>query len=76
MIIDTDQPLEFDEKKIFEQLDNVFTKNHYDRAGIKVRENLEKVLKTRKIIQNGTLKVTKSHNSDMWPKDEFDYGKL
>jgi len=76
MIIGTDQPLAFDEKKIFERLDNSFTKNHFDRAGIKVQENLEKVLKTRKIIQNGTLKVTKSHNSDMWPKDEFDYGRL
>lgn len=76
MIIGTDQPLAFDEKKIFERLNNSFTKNHFDRAGIKVQENLEKVLKTRKIIQNGTLKVTKSHNSDMWPKDEFDYGRL
>lgn len=76
MIIGTDQPLEFDEKKIFERLENSFTKNHYGRAGIKVRENLEKVLNKRIVLQNGTTKVSKSFNSDMWPKDEFDYGKL
>jgi spermidine synthase len=76
MIIGTDQPLEFNEKKIFERLENSFTKNHYGRAGIKVRENLEKVLNKRVVLQNGTTKVSKSFNSDMWPKDEFDFGKL
>jgi spermidine synthase len=76
MIIGTDQPLEFDEKKIFERLNQSFTKNHYSHADISVKENLERVLKTRKTIQNGTLKITNAHNSDMWPKDEFDYGKL
>jgi hypothetical protein len=76
MIIGTDQPLEFNEKKIFERLENSFTKNHYGRAGIKVKENLEKVLNKRVVLQNGTTKVSKSYNSDMWPKDEFDFGKL
>lgn len=76
MIIGTDQPLEFNEKRIFERLENSFTKNHYGRAGIKVRENLEKVLNKRVVLQNGTTKASKSYNSDMWPKDEFDFGKL
>ena len=76
MIIGTDQALDFNQKKIFERLENSFTKNHYQRAGIKVRENLEKVLNKRLVLQNGTTKVSKSLNSDMWPKDEFDYGKL
>jgi len=76
MIIGTDQPLEFDENKILARLENSFTKNHYGRAGIKVKENLEKVIKKRVVLQNGTVQKAKSFNSDMWPKDEFDYGKL
>lgn len=76
MIIGANEPFEFDDKTILQRLDNEFTKKHYARAGIKVRENLEQILKTRKVVQNGTLKVSKSHNLDMWPKDEFDYGKL
>jgi spermidine synthase len=76
MIIGTDQALDFNQKKIFERLENSFTENHYRRAGIKVRENLEKALSKLVVLQNGTTKVSKSVNSDMWPKDEFDYGKL
>ena len=41
-----------------------------------MRENLEKVLNKRVVLQNGTTKISKSFNSDMWPKDEFDFGKL
>ena len=76
MIIGSDQPIEFDETKILERLNNSFTKNHFSQAQIDAHEKLARVLKTKKILQNGKLMITKAHNSDMWPKDEFDYGKL
>ncbi len=76
MILGSDKPINFDEKLVLERLENPFTKAHFARAVIQVKEILTKVLKTTKILQNGKTQPTKSYNADMWPKDEFDYGKL
>ncbi|WP_435354636.1 fused MFS/spermidine synthase [Emticicia sp. SJ17W-69] len=76
MIIGSDQEIDFSETEILKRVENSFTKNYYLQANINIREVMLKSLKTKKNIQNGKLMITKRFNSDMWPKDEFDFGRV
>ena len=76
MIIGSNEALVFDEEAILKRVEEPFTKNHYSRANINIKEALVRVLKTRKVIQNGKITNSQRMNSDMWPKDEFDFGRV
>ena len=76
MIIGSSQEINFDEELILKRVENSFTKNYYSQANINIKEVLVRVLKTKKVIQNGVTMQTKRFNSDMWPKDEFDFGRV
>jgi len=76
MIIGSNQALDFNEEVILKRANNSFTQNYYSQANININEVLAKKLKTIKVVQNGKLLNTKRVNSDMWPKDEFDFGKV
>ena len=76
MIIGSNEALSFDEEQILKRVENVFTKTYYSKANIDIKEILVKVLKTKKNIQNGQIVNSERFNSDMWPKDEFDFGRV
>lgn len=76
MIIGSNEELVFNENEILKRAENSFTKNYYSQANINIKEVLTRILKTKKVIQNGVPMNTKRFNSDMWPKDEFDFGRV
>ncbi len=76
MIIGSNEALYFDKEKILKRLENPFTQNYFSKANININEVLMKVLETKKVLQNGSTKNTKRFNSDMWPKDEYDFGRV
>lgn len=76
MIIGSNQALNFNEEEILKRANNTFTQNYYSKANININEVLLRALKNKKVIQNGEVMNTKKFNSDMWPKDEFDFGRV
>ncbi|RFS13381.1 fused MFS/spermidine synthase [Emticicia sp. C21] len=76
MLVGSNKPLELNEEEILKRLDDPFTKNHYGRANIDVRALLTGTLQSKRVLQNGTTKDTPKVNLDMWPKDEFDFGRI
>jgi spermidine synthase len=76
MIIGSNEEINFNEEEILKNINNKFTIEYYAKAKIDIKSVLERVLKTKKVLRNGTTLNSKRFNSDMWPKDEFDFGRI
>lgn len=76
MLVGSNKPLELNEAEILKRLEDPFTRNHYARANINVKDLLISTLKSKRVLQNGTVKTSHKVNLDMWPKDEFDFGRI
>ncbi|MFD2522057.1 fused MFS/spermidine synthase [Emticicia soli] len=76
MLVGSNKPLQLNEAEIMKRLDDPFTKAHYARANIDVYALLSSTLQSKRILQNGTTQNKRNVNLDMWPKDEFDFGRI
>jgi predicted membrane-bound spermidine synthase len=71
LFLGSETPIEFDTETILNRIENDYSRNYYAKAKVDVKGIMINSLKTLKVIQSGTLTTTGEHNSDMWPRDEY-----
>lgn len=73
IFLGSETPIVFDEDAIMQRIENNFTKKHFRQVDIDIKALLKDSLNSLKVIQNGELTTSGECNSDMWPKDEYQF---
>lgn len=76
MLIGSDQPLNLDKETIKKRLSESFTAQYFGKENIDIQAMMAQVLASKKVLQEGAVKASDKVNRDMWPKDEYDFGRI
>lgn len=73
LFLGSETPLDFDKLKVLERLEKESLNDFYKKADVDINPILINCINTLKVIQTGKVSNKKEVNSDMWPKDEYDF---
>jgi spermidine synthase len=71
ILLGSNEPFEVSKKQFEIQLQNSFTKNHFDKANIDINRATNAIMQKIEVLQFGKIKKENDINTDMFPKDEF-----
>lgn len=76
MVMGSTTPVQRNWSDIQASLSHSFTKNHFQKAQIPIDTLIQKGYESIEILQNGQVTQHRRKNTDMWPRDEYDLGRI